>query len=86
MGKDREVAAYTQKLRNHYKGEEILEEFQQVFGEGENQAAPGDNAGAAGGAGLLGAGPNEGPGQQRDGAARRVTFQLDAPLSQEAGG
>ena len=27
MGKDKEVEAYLSKLRNHYKGEEILEEF-----------------------------------------------------------
>ena len=36
MGK-KEVTAYIGKLRSHYKGEEILEEFAQVFGEGEGQ-------------------------------------------------
>ena len=31
LGKEKEVQNYLQKLRNHYKGEEILEEFQTVL-------------------------------------------------------
>lgn len=33
LGNDKDVQAYMAKLRNHYKGEEILEEFNQVFGD-----------------------------------------------------
>ena len=31
LGKEKDVQNYLQKLRNHYKGEEVLEEFQNVF-------------------------------------------------------
>jgi hypothetical protein len=33
MGKGQDVTAHLNKLRNHYKGEEMLEEFAEVFGE-----------------------------------------------------
>jgi hypothetical protein len=33
MGKSQEVSAHLNKLRNHHKGEEMLEEFKEIFGE-----------------------------------------------------
>lgn len=37
--KDKEVGVHLQKLRNHYKGEEMLEEFENVFGDEDNKEA-----------------------------------------------
>jgi hypothetical protein len=33
MGKSQEFVTHLQKLRNHYKGEEMLEEFKEAFGD-----------------------------------------------------
>lgn len=37
MGKSQEFVTHLQKLRNHYKGEEMLEEFKEVFAEAAQQ-------------------------------------------------